>query len=303
MEATSSDRQLSGMYSNLVGYNKDNFYRLDVNAQTININSNIMTSEEQIFRGPVKVGGNNLNKIKYLVSVDPAVTFLSTVSDSGNAEHSLVVRAIKLPGVNSDPKINFNTNNIGNLALFDPYALTLQNGSNLSTTRIGDFGSLGINSGAVAGYSPVGGVRNSTYIIRNSPAPIVNSSANARAADVIKSLINVGNRGNILDFFKNFQTNNTGGGSVIVRSIQIFTGSDIETNIKSATTISQETIPQKILPSKQQKSDDSKTKQDTAPKKENDNKPKKESDNKDKGEGGTQCSSDGLSNTIECKDL
>jgi len=303
MEATSSDRQLSGMYSNLVGYNKDNFYRLDVNAQTININSNIMTWEEQIFRGPVKVGGNNLNKIKYLVSVDPAVTFLSTVSDSGNAEHSLVVRAIKLPGVNSDPKINFNTNNIGNLALFDPYALTLQNGSNLSTTRIGDFGSLGINSGAVAGYSPVGGVRNSTYIIRNSPAPIVNSSANARAADVIKSLINVGNRGNILDFFKNFQTNNTGGGSVIVRSIQIFTGSDIETNIKSATTISQETIPQKILPSKQQKSDDSKTKQDTAPKKENDNKPKKESDNKDKGEGGTQCSSDGLSNTIECKDL
>ena len=114
-------------------------------------------------------------------------------------------------------------------------------------------------------------------------------------------MINVGNRGNILDFFKNFQTNNTGGGSVIVRSIQIFTGSDIETNIKSATTISQETIPQKILPGKQQKSDDSKTKQDTAPKKENDNKPKKESDNKDKG--GTQCSADGADNTAECKDL
>jgi len=293
MEATPSDIQLSGMYSNLVGYNNDNFYRLDINAQTININSNIMTWEEQIYRGPVKVGSNNPNKFTYLVSVDPAVTFLGTVSDSGNAEHSLVVRAIKLPGVNSDPKINVNINKIGNLALFDPYALTLQSGSNLRTTRIGDFGSLGSNSGAVAGYSPVGEARNSTYIIRNSPAPIVNSSANARATDVIKSLINAGNRGNILDFFKSFQPNSTGGSTVVVKSIQIFTGSDIETNIKSTTTTSQEVTPQKITPSKQQKPENSKSKQDTAPKKENDNKDK----------GGTQCSSEGQNNTAECKDL
>ena len=301
MEATPSDIQLSGMYSNLIGYNKDNFYRLDVNAQTININSNIMTWEEQIYRGPVKVGSNNTNKIKYLVSVDPAVTFLGTVSDSGNAEHSLVVRAIKLPGVNSDPKINVNINKIGNLALFDPYALTLQSGSNLSTTRIGDFGSLGSNSGAVAGYSPIGGVRNSLYIVRNSPTPITSSTIE-KASDVIKSLMNAGNRGNILDFFKNFQLNSTGGSSVVVRSIQIFTGSDIETNTKSTTATSQETIPQKILPSKQQKSDDTKSKQEAAPKKENDNKSKKESDNK-KDEGGTQCSSEGQKNTAECKDL
>jgi hypothetical protein len=294
MEATSSDRQLSGMYSNLVGYNKDNLYRLDVNAQTINLNSNVMTWEEQIYRGPVKVGGTNINKIKYLVSVDPAVTFLNTVSDSGNAEYSLVVRAIKLPGVNSDPKINFNINNIGNLALFDPYALTLQNGSNLSDTRIGDFGSLGINSGAVAGYSPVGGARNSAYIIRNSSSSSpIPSTTNSRSGDVIKSLMNAGNRGNILDFFKSFQPNSTGGSTVVVKSIQIFTGSDIETNIKSTTTTSQEVTPQKITPSKQQKPENSKSKQDAAPKKENDNKDK----------GGTQCSSEGQDNAAECKDL
>jgi hypothetical protein len=295
MEATLSDIQLSGMYSNLVGYNKDNFYRLDVNAQTINLNSNVMTWEEQIYRGPVKVGGNNINKIKYLVSVDPAVTFLNTVSDSGNAEHSLVVRAIKLPGVNSDPKINFGINNIGNLASFDPYAITLI-GSNLDigTIRIGDFGSLGSNSGSVAGYSPVGGARNSAYIIRNSSSSSpIPSTTNSRSGDVIKSLMNAGNRGNILDFFKSFQPNSTGGSTVVVKSIQIFTGSDIETNIKFTTTTSQEVTPPKSSPSKQQKPEDTKTKQDTAPKKENDNKDK----------GGTQCSSEGQDNAAECKDL
>jgi hypothetical protein len=105
--------------------------------------------------------------------------------------------------------------------------------------------------------------------------------------------MNAGNRGNILDFFKSFQPNSTGGSTVVVKSIQIFTGSDIETNIKSTTTTSQEVTPQKITPSKQQKPENSKSKQDTAPKKENDNKDK----------GGTQCSSEGQNNTAECKDL
>ena len=108
--------------------------------------------------------------------------------------------------------------------------------------------------------------------------------------------MNAGNRGNILDFFKSFQPNSTGGSTVVVKSIQIFTGSDIETNIKSTTTTSQEVTPQKITPSKQQKPENSKSKQDNAPKKENDNK-----DNKDKG--GTQCSSEEQNNAAECKDL
>jgi len=48
--------------------------------------------------------------------------------------------------------------------------------------------------------------------------------------------------------------------------------------------------PQKITPSKQQKPENSKSKQDTAPKKENDNKDK----------GGTQCSGEGANNATEC---
>ena len=79
--------------------------------------------------------------------------------------------------------------------------------------------------------------------------------------------MNAGNRGNILDFFKSFQPNSTDGSTVVVKSIQIFTGLDIETNIKSTTITSQEVTPQKITPSKQQKPENSKTKQDTAPKK------------------------------------
>jgi len=76
----------------------ENLYRLDVRANTININSNIMTSEEQIFRSPVEIGGD---KINYLVSLDPQVTFLSTIknSEANNSNNGLVVRAIEIKPV------------------------------------------------------------------------------------------------------------------------------------------------------------------------------------------------------------
>jgi hypothetical protein len=43
-----------------------------------------MTWEEQIYRSPVLVGSNDDSLIKYVISIDPAVTFLSTVGDSNN---------------------------------------------------------------------------------------------------------------------------------------------------------------------------------------------------------------------------
>ena len=254
---------------------------------------------------------DNANKIKYLVSVDPAVTFLGTVSDSGNAEHSLVVRAIKLPGVNSDPKINFNTNKIGNLALFDPYALTLQSGSNLRTTRIGDFGSLGSNSGAVAGYSPIGGARNSLYIVRNSQAPTT-SSSNGKAGNVLKSLINAGNNGNVMDFFKNLQFGGPRGGTNItqVKSIEVFFGPEIREATPAKTgPLKQELKPQDTNTTNKPVANDN-AKNKPAPKdkvkSENENKSEsKETETKNKSESkesetSSSCS-EGEQNSSDCK--
>ncbi|MGA1049182.1 MAG: hypothetical protein ACO3UU_14340, partial [Minisyncoccia bacterium] len=97
MSATDDDRTVSGQYSDVIGIDRDNFYRLDVKANTININANIMTWEEQIYRSPVVVGSNDDSLVKFVISIDPAVTFLSTVRDSGDdGTHTLVIRAIEL---------------------------------------------------------------------------------------------------------------------------------------------------------------------------------------------------------------
>ena len=240
MAGTDEDRDSLGTYSNLVGHNKDNFYRLDVKAETININANIMTWEEQIYRSPVLVGSNDDSFIKYVVSIDPAVTFLSTVGDSNDdGTHTLVVRAIKLPGETVDPNINFNINNIGNLAKFDPYAFSLLNDDALSL-NIGNFGSLGALSGSVAGYSQSGSTRNQDYIISyvapsvsspvsesSTPSDSSGSSISDALVDVFKSLMEAGNRGSILDFFKNLG-DTSGQNRTFVKSIEVLSGSEIQ---------------------------------------------------------------------------
>jgi len=229
MSSSDSDRADAGQYADLIGINRDNFYRLDVKAKTININANIMTWEEQIYRSPVLVGSNDDSLVKYAVSIDPAVTFLSTVGDSSDdGTHTLVVRAIELPDGSVDPKINFNINNIGNLAKFDPYAFTLSSGDDLSSLNFGSLGS-GIYSGSTAGYTPTGGLRDNAYIITYS-APTVSSSSSSsssssRLVDILKSLTEAGNNGSILDFFKNL--GKTGGENrVFVKSIEIITGDE-----------------------------------------------------------------------------
>jgi hypothetical protein len=78
--------------------------------------------------------------------------------------------------------------------------LSLTNNSALSL-NIGDFGSFGGFSGTVAGYSPVGGLRNNAYIVTYS-APTVSSSSD-RSVNIIKALTSAGNKGSILDYFTN----------------------------------------------------------------------------------------------------
>ena len=229
MSATDGNRASSGTYSNLIGHNKDNFYRLDVKAQTININANIMTWEEQVYRSPVLVGSNDDDLVKYAISIDPAITFLSTVGDSNDdGTHSLVVRAIKLPGVAVDPNINFNIENIQNLGLFDPYAFSLLNDDALSL-NFGDFGSLGSLSGSVAGYTQSGVIRNQDYIISYSPPSVSlpTSSSSDALVDVFKSLMEAGNKGSILDFFKNLG-GTSGQNRTFVKSIEVLSGSEIQ---------------------------------------------------------------------------
>ena len=231
MAVTTDERNSYGIYSNLTGYNQDNFYRLDVNSKTTNINTDIMTWEEQIYRSPVLVGSNDDSLIKYAISIDPAVTFLSTVGDSGDdGTHTLVVRAIKLPSGLVDPAINFDIDKIGNLAKFDPYALSLINDYALSL-NIGDFGSLGSFSGSVAGYSQASGVRDNAYIVSYSApsiSPVVsNSSSPSSLVDIIKSLMEEGNNGSILDFFKNLGST-IGQNRTFVKSIEIRSGSEIQ---------------------------------------------------------------------------
>ena len=229
MSATDGNRASSGTYSNLIGHNKDNFYRLDVKAQTISINANIMTWEEQVYRSPVLVGSNDDDLVKYAISIDPAITFLSTVGDSNDdGTHSLVVRAIKLPGVAVDPNINFNIENIQNLGLFDPYAFSLLNDDALSL-NFGDFGSLGSLSGSVAGYTQSGVIRNQDYIISySSPSVSLPTSSSSDAlVDVFKSLMEAGNKGSILDFFKNLG-GTSGQNRTFVKSIEVLSGSEIQ---------------------------------------------------------------------------
>jgi hypothetical protein len=287
MTASLDDRQISGLYQNLVGYNKDNLYRLDVNAGTINIKANIMTWEEQIYRGPVLVGSNDVNKVKYLISVDPAVTFLSTVSDAGaTGTHSLIVRAIKLPSGSVDPKINYNIDNIGNLALFDPYALSLS-GSEALNLNIGDFGSFGSFSGSVAGYSQSSGARNNLVIIRNAPISITRPSTTNRGGDVIKALVSAGNNGNMMDFFKNLQFGGTQSGrnTTQVKSIEVFFGAEIR-----------EATPAKTGPAAQDSNS-----QENRPARNDEGKSRQNQDPESKdSDSGTQCS-EGNENSAECK--
>lgn len=293
MDATESDRNNSGKYSNLIGYNRDNLYRLDVKSETININANIMTWEEQIYRSPVLVGSNDDSLVKYAISVDPAVTFLSTVSDSADqGTHSLVVRAIQLPGVAETPSVNFNLDNIGNLALFDPYALAIT-ASNPNALNI-DIGSFNINygefTGSIAGSAIVDGVRNPIFTVSN--APIITASSST-ATDAIKSLLSAGNNGSILDFFKSLGRTE-GQSRVYSKSIEVFTGADARRGMpaSSSSAPAQERKPET---SKQGQENSTSTNQS------------QDSNSSSEGEGGddsqgAQCA-EGQENSAECKNI
>ena len=81
-------------------------YSLDISAQTIRLYGDVTTFENQQYRGPVLVGDNGTNGfIRLLVSVDPSITFASTVDGAESGKHSLILRAINLPNQAGTPSI------------------------------------------------------------------------------------------------------------------------------------------------------------------------------------------------------
>ena len=176
-------------------------------------------------------------------------------------------------------KNNFNISNIGNLAKFDPYALSLNNSSALSL-NIGDFGSYGGFSGTVAGYTPVGGLRNTAYIITYAAPPV--SSSSDRSVNIIKALSRAGNSGDILDFFKSIGRTNDTQGTVFVKSIQIITGAAARRGVAAPARDTSPVQERKPQTSKQDQNSNS-------------------SEQEKNGSSGSQCSEGEQSNT-ECRD-
>jgi hypothetical protein len=84
------------------------FYDLKINDQrgagNIRINADIITAAQQRYGSAVIVGNNGSNGfIRTLISLDPSITFASTIDDSEEGKHSLVTKAIsaELPQGNS----------------------------------------------------------------------------------------------------------------------------------------------------------------------------------------------------------
>ena len=230
-EGLAGDLEQYNLYKN-VNLN-ENLYRLDVAASQININSNIMTTEEQIYRSPVVVGGN---KINYLVSLDPNVTFLESISDANPGTNGLVVRAVEI----SPPSdviaaiiaaIAYRTVPT-DLSVWDPLAFGLQLDVVDNTLQIGDYREIGTGNNS---WGTIGGVYYGNQsalpdlISRYTPTT-TSSSVSDRSADLLNSIMKAGNKGDLMEFFKNLQFGAQRENPIIVKSIEVLIGSDIDTN-------------------------------------------------------------------------
>ncbi len=226
-EGLAGDLEQYNLYKN-VNLN-ENLYRLDVAASQININSNIMTTEEQIYRSPVVVGGN---KINYLVSLDPNVTFLENISDANPGTNGLVVRSVEIsPPSDTIAAIAYKAAPT-NLLLWDPLAFGLQLGVVDNTLQIGDYRDIGTGTNS---WGTIGGVYYGDQtalpdlIFRYTPTT-TSSSVSDRSADLLNALMKAGNRGDLIEFFKNLQFGAQRENPIIVKSIEVLIGSDIDTD-------------------------------------------------------------------------
>jgi hypothetical protein len=104
---------------NRFGSSGSYIYDLKINTATgyetatIAINADVITAGSQTYGSPVVVGDNGTNGfVRSLVSLDPAITFKSTVDDSVVGVHTLIAKAIANDRTGASPLVDYQ-NKIG----------------------------------------------------------------------------------------------------------------------------------------------------------------------------------------------
>ena len=134
-ERVGSDR---GLYANF-NTRDTNLYTLSVRAARIEINADIMTFENQIYRGAIIIGDNGTNGlIRTLISVDPSIVFDGTIDDATLNTHTLHALAIAVD-TSIVPTLSFKGDIGGTQALASIEAVV---GIQLTTggSQVGDIG-------------------------------------------------------------------------------------------------------------------------------------------------------------------
>jgi hypothetical protein len=100
--------------SNRFGTNGSYIYDLKVNTASgyetapIAINADVITAGSQTYGSPVVVGDNGTNGfVRSLISLDPAITFKSTIDDSVVGVHTLIAKAIANDRSGPEPLVDY----------------------------------------------------------------------------------------------------------------------------------------------------------------------------------------------------
>jgi hypothetical protein len=143
-----------GSYSsNQFGTNRSYIYDLKVNTASgyetapIAINADVITAGSQTYGSPVVIGNNGTNGfVRSLISLDPAITFKSTIDDSVVGIHTLIAKAIANNSSGPEPLVDYQ-NKVGSLkALNDLITVMGVRGSDdiygpgINTLETGRFG-------------------------------------------------------------------------------------------------------------------------------------------------------------------
>ena len=126
------------IFNDRIGYNfnsadfdpdltADSFYKMIFNAGSITVKGDVMTFEEQVYNGPVIIGSNNNGVTRTLLSMDPAITFNSTVNDTIANTHNLIAKAVEVRRVGevaTTPVVTFASYVGNNISLASHQGLT-----------------------------------------------------------------------------------------------------------------------------------------------------------------------------------
>jgi autotransporter-associated beta strand protein len=158
--------------TNRFGPSGNYVYDLKINAATgyetatIAINADVITAGSQTYGSPVVVGDNGTNGfVRSLVSLDPAITFKSTIDDSIVGMHTLIAKAIANDESSPKPLIDYQNKVGSSKALNDLETITgvravtdVNNGqANVDTRESNRFGTVFIRD-------DVSTVGNQTYL-------------------------------------------------------------------------------------------------------------------------------------------